>query len=183
MSQSAFFYSVAPADFNTIQQSENKELDIAPYVKSYCTLDESYMALEFTLIKDLEEEDILLVEEIFNPASSFGGSDFSDIDIDNIDPQALEAMVMNDSSIYFLPPDTISEIAVLLDRISSDTIAANYDATALNENDIFPSRWHNDSNGESLYNAAHLQKSYAELKSFFSSVAFEKDYILTYMQG
>jgi hypothetical protein len=183
MSQSASFYSVAEIDFNIIQQSENKELDIAPFVKAYCTLDESYMALEFTLVNNLQEEDTLLIEEIFNPASSFGGSDFSDVDIDNIDPQVLEAMVLNDASVYYISPETVAEITGLLSRINEETIAANYDAVALNENDIFPVKWHNDNNSDLKYNVAHLQKTYRELKSFFAAASLEKDYVLTYIQG
>ena len=182
MNQSISFYSIAAFDFDKIRQSENKELDIAPFVKSYCTLDESYMGLEFTLINNLQEEDVFLIEEIFNPASSFGGSDFSDIDIDTIDPQVLETMVMNDASVYYLSPETIGEISGLLSRINEETIVANYDAAALNENDIFPVKWHNDNRPDLQYNAAHLQKTFDELKSFFTSASLEKYFILTYIE-
>ena len=183
MSQSASFYSIANADFNTIEQSEDKELDIAPFVKDYCTLDGSYMALEFTLVSGQDEEAITFIEEIFNPTESFGGSDFSDIDIDNIDPQALEAMVMNDASVYYLPPEKISGITQVLENIDDNFIAANYDPVALNDNDIYPAKWHNDSNPELQYNAAHLQKNLRELKSFFQKAALAKDYVLTYIHG
>ncbi|MES2648058.1 MAG: DUF1877 family protein [Bacteroidota bacterium] len=183
MSQSASFYSIADKDFKIIQQSEDSELDIAPYVTSYCTLDDSYMALEFTLVTNQTEDAIIILEEIFNPAASFGGSDFSGIDIDSIDPIAFETMIMNDASVYYLSPETIDSIVVLLDQISTDDILSNYNATALNENDIYPGKWHNDESAGLLYNGSHLQKSYNELKSFFQIAADKKDYILTFLQG
>jgi hypothetical protein len=156
MSQSASFYSIAAKDFNIIQQSEDKELDIAPFVKSYCTLDDSYMALEFTLVINQPEEGIATLEEIFNPAASFGGSDFSNIDIDSIDPAAFETMIMNDASVYYLSPETINDIVALLDQITEDDILSNYNASALNENDIYPGKWHNTESNELPYNGTHL---------------------------
>ena len=183
MSQSASFYSIAPSDFLVIQNSDDKELDIAPFVKAYFTLEESFMALEFTIVKGQDEEAVSLLEEIFNPSSSFGGTDFSDIDIDTIDPERLEAMVMDDASVYYLAPDTITAISAILNKISESDIVANYDAAALNDNDIYPGKWNNDSSSDHRYNMLYIRDNFNELKSFFSKAAGEKDYIITYTDG
>ena len=92
-------------------------------------------------------------------------------------------MVMNDASVYYLPPEKISGITQVLENIDDNFIAANYDPVALNDNDIYPAKWHNDSNPELQYNAAHLQKNLRELKSFFQKAALAKDYVLTYIHG
>lgn len=183
MNQSASFYSIATTDFETIRQSEDKEIDIAPYVKAYCTLDDSYMALEFTLVVNQSEEATMLIEEIFNPSASFGGSDFGNIDIDNIDPEVFEAMVMDDSSVYYLAPGTVNQALAVLHTISEAAILNNYDAAALNENDIFPGKWHSDNNPELPYNAIHLQKTFAELETFLTTAADNNQYVFTYLQG
>jgi hypothetical protein len=181
MSQSSSFYSIAPDDFFAIAKSEDKDLDLTPFIKAYCTLEGSAMGLEFTLVKGLDEESLVLIEEIFNPSQSFGGADFSHIDIDTIDPEALESMIMDDASVYYLTPATVGSIAALLENINESTIATNYNAGDLNDNDIYPGMWYTDESASPAYNKQHLIKDYTLLKTFLQNAAAEKDYIITYV--
>jgi hypothetical protein len=181
MSQSASFYSIAADDFLMIEKSGDKDLDLTPFIKAQCTLEGTAMGLEFTLVKDLDEESVILIEEIFNPSESFGGADFSEVDIDTIDPEVLETMVMNDSSVYYLPPEVIHRISELLDKITEADIAMNYNPAALTENDIYPGLWHMDEGDTRGFNSQHLIKDYIALKTFLKNAAAEKDYVITYV--
>lgn len=181
MNQSACFYSVASNDFLTIQKSQDKNLDLAPYIKASCILEGTFMGLEFTMVKGRNEETTSLIEEIFNPSESYGGADFSDIDIDKIDPEELEAMVMNDASIYFLAPGTISEISEALDSVTETEIAANYDAFELNENDVYPGVWQTEEANSLTFNRQHIVKDFCSLKDFLKKAKTERDFIITYM--
>ena len=181
MSQSTTFYRITESSFQSISDSDGINFNPIKESKEYCTLERSFMGIEYVLSKAVEPENISLIHEIFQPANCIGGYDLSEYDIDKIDPTQLESLVMNDSSIYYLTSDQVKEAHAVLSSLKESVIQNNYEPEEMNRKGIYPGVWHRDNSQDQAFNERDIIEGFWDLKTFFERASAENDYVLCYI--
>jgi hypothetical protein len=176
MSQSTTLYRISKAKFSELEASGGESFDPSS-AKNYVTLEGSFMALEFILSKNQDDEAVEQVNELFNSGQFIGeqniGIDdlysFEEFDFDNMG-----------SSIPYLDAAAVAGVHAILDKLSTEEIESLYDADELNSNGIYPEVWHNDNSPEQAFNLRQVSEDFTELKSIIKKAAEERDYVLVY---
>jgi Domain of unknown function (DUF1877) len=174
MSQSTTIYSVSKEFFNELRNSENrKEIKIHNRTKDYYTFQNSFMGIEFVLMKDQSEINKNILNQIFNPIDYLGEFDFENPDLE-------EMMDFMESGNYvpYLSNERVAEINKILSEITESEMQSKYNPIELIQNDIYPNEWNNENvNGESN-NLNHLIKEFSELQKIINQASKEENYLL-----
>ena len=117
------------------------------------------MGIEFVLTKDKSELHKNILNQIFNPKDFLGDFDFENPDFD-------EMLDFMESGNYFpyLSIEKVTEIAKIISEINESEIKDKYNATELNDNDIYPKDWAEKNIAGESNNLNHLIDDFGELK-------------------
>ncbi len=174
MSQFTTIFNISKEFFEELKKNENrKEIKLYNRAKSSYTFQNSFMAIEYVLKKNKSDETKEVLNKIFNPKEFLGDFDFENADFE-------EMMDFMESGNYFpyLNIEEVSEINKILSKISELEIKEKYNATELNENDIYPNEWTNVNNEGESNNLNHLIGDFLELKKIIMQSNKEKNYLL-----
>jgi uncharacterized protein DUF1877 len=172
MSQSTTLYRVSKDKFSELETSGSFDPSLA---KNYVTLEGSFMALEFILSKNQDDETADLVKELFNPGHSIGGQHF---DLDDL--ESFEEFDLSDTPISYLDIATIGNIHNILDNISTTELEDLYDSEELNSNGIYPEVWHDDNSPDQGFNLRQVSEDFVELKAMVKQAKEEGDYVVVF---
>jgi hypothetical protein len=177
MSQSASLYEIFEDTFKKIFESKyNSDFDCASLAKSSSTFQGTFMALEFILSKEKNEESKVLISEIFNPSQKFWEDDFKKM----TEEEQLE-FYANGGFTFFLNENTVSKLAALIDEISELEVRNKYSSKELNENDIYPYVWSEGNSLSEAYNENHLVSDFINLKEFLIRASRNKSYVIVFV--
>ena len=174
MSQSTTIYSISKVLFDELKNSENrKEIKIYNRAKNYYTFQNTFMGIEFLLMKGKSEITKNILNQIFNPTEYLGDFDFENANFE-------EMMDFMDSGNYFpyLVEEKLIEISKILSEITESEIKNSYDATELNENDIYPKQWTNKIIEGESNNVQYLIEDFTELKKIIVEASKNENYLL-----
>jgi hypothetical protein len=174
MSQSTTIYSVSKELFSELKNSGNRrEINVHNRTKDFYTFQNSFMGIEFLLTKDKSELHKKILNQIFNPKDYLGDFDFENPDFD-------EMMDFMESGNYFpyLSIEKVTEIAKIISEITESEIKNKYNATELNDNDIYPNEWTNENIEGESHNLNHLIEDFLELKKIIIQASKEEKYLL-----
>ncbi|GAB2843265.1 DUF1877 family protein [Ferruginibacter profundus] len=176
MSQSATLYRISQDTFKQLDKPDNKQKFDINSAKSYSIFQGSFMALEYILSKGQSNSTTELVNEIFNPTHSLGEHFF-----ESLTPEEQFEFYESGLFIQYLDKSTISQLNVLIAKISSLEISSKYNAKELNNNGIYPRVWHNDNSPDQAYNERHILEDFEELKNIIKQADAEQDYIFVFV--
>ena len=83
-----------------------------------------------------------------------------------------------ETTFYILEPSMITKIGRLIKDFAEKDIHSRYNSKELNDNDIYPSNWHNVNSEDQAFNLRHLIEDFRELNKIFNQAIISKDYIL-----
>ena len=174
MSQTTTIYSISKELFVELKNSENrKEIKIHNRAKDFYTFQNSFMGIEFVLTKNKSETTKSVLNQIFNPTEYLGDFDFENQDFE-------EMMDFMESGNYFpyLNIEDLTEISKIISEITEAEIKEKYNATELNENNIYPNEWTNENIEGESNNLNHLIEDFSELKKIIIQASKEENYLL-----
>jgi hypothetical protein len=174
MSQSTTIYKITKELFEELKNSENRtDFKIHNRTKDYYTFQNSFTGIEFLINKNKSVKDIKILNQIFNPTEYLGDFDFENPDFD-------EMMDFMESGNYFpyISKEKLVEISKLLSEITESEIKDKYNASELNENDIYPSEWSEENSEGQSNNINHLIEDFLELKKIITQASKEEKYLL-----
>ena len=174
MSQSTTIYSISKKLFEELKNSENRsELKIYNTTKNYHTFQNSFMGIEFVIKKNKTEQDKNILNQIFNPTEFLGDFDFENSDIE-------EMLDFMESGNYFpyLCSEKLIEIDKILTEITELDIRNNYNANELNENEIYPNLWNNESDKGESCDVNLLIEDFIKLKNIIKEARSTENYLL-----
>lgn len=171
MSQSAGLYRIAATDFEMIA-TDPQSVDFNTISKETCFIAGTHEGFRFLLSIGRDAATVELVNQLFYPTESVGEMP----DMDNIDWDEYEDG-MEGSVIPYNNVAVVKALATFLDGIDESTIISLYDANELNENDVYPGAWNNDTSGEYAYNTHDLLQALPTLKAIYAHAAAEGDYV------
>ena len=174
MSQSTTIYSISKVIFDELKNSENRiEVKIHNRTKDYYTFQNTFKGIEFLLMKDKSEITKNILNQIFNPTEHLGNFDFENANFEQM------FNFMNSGNYFpYLTKEKIIEINRIISDISESEMKNNYNATELNENDIFPNEWTNENREGESNNSQSLIEDFLELKKIIAKATKEENYLL-----
>jgi len=176
VSQSTTFYRFSTASFNCLKEAVNKEtFDIPALAKSYATLQGTFQAIEFLLSKDQVDSNTKLIKEIFNPFQTLG-----DPDLRKNTLEEQQKFYESGGFIHYLSNETVFQIDQLLSHFPESYFHEHYNSQELNQNNIYPSAWHDDNSPDQGYNEDHIIVDVIQMKNIFTEAAMDNDYILVF---
>ena len=78
----------------------------------------------------------------------------------------------------YLNIEELTEISKIISEITESEIKEKYNATELNENDIYPNEWTNENIEGESNNLNHLIEDFSELKKIIIQASKEENYLL-----
>ena len=179
MSHSATLYRITQGNFCEVVKVSGKKVKPIDLSEGYTTFQGSFMALEYILSIGKEKVVADLVKEIFNPTQDIGGTDLRSINFEAIGEEELWALL---DSVSYIPFEKVKEINKILESISEEEVANNYNAEELNKNGIYPRVWYNNNAEDQAFNKKHVMEDFRELRTFFSAAAENDNNLLVYVE-
>jgi len=177
MSQSATLYLISNERFELLEDNPDKtKIPTLSYGNE--TFEQTYEGLSFLLQKVFKGEDRALINEIFEPSEFIG---------EGLDDDLYESHTIDDiekfeeNAIYYLDPEQISRINVLLTNLNITTVLNMYNPAEFNNNGVYPEVWHNDESKGLAFNKVHLKENLETLTHFFKTAAAADDYVLIFV--
>jgi hypothetical protein len=178
MGQAATLYRIDRNEFSKIGDNPDGFNPLSKN-KGYEVFDKSFDGLQFVLSKGVDQAGKELVEQIFYPNTFIEVEvDFSKLDFDDL-PDDFD---VEQQPVYYNDPDTVSKIASLLDTISSEQFAKDFDHHELNRENVYPGDIWNEETQENIsFNLRHMLTQFENLKSIFSAAKKNEEYLLSYV--
>jgi len=177
MSQSATLYLISNERFELLEDNPDKS-KVQQLSYGNETFEQTYEGLSFLLEKFFKRDDLTLIREIFTPTEFIGeglDDDFSELhSVDDIEK-------FEENAIYYLDPEHLSRINILLTSLNITTVLNAYNAAEFNNNGVYPEVWHDDESESKAFNKAHLKESLESLVHFFKAAAATDDYVLVFV--
>ena len=169
MGLSSTLYEVSKSNFAKIKNDTSLfKSDIS---ESYEVFEKNFFGLEFILKKTLDKKYTETIDEIFIPKEYLGEL----VDITHVDFFEIWSR-----SISYLNPKLIKEINTILNAVSTNQFASNYDSCELNEKGIYPRIWHNDESLNQAFNKRDITNAIERLKSIINRAEKNGSYIFVF---
>ena len=183
MGQSLSLYKVSRQDFeNVIADKTNvPKLPSLSYDSTF--IDKSFQGLEYVMKKCVTEDKYQLISELFYPNNSISDRDY-DLDeneIDNLSEEEYNNYFswLEKGFFLYLTPLKVKELDSLLATINTIAFSDNFNADEMNEQNIYPWNWNNDTAEDSAFNKRHLTEDFVTVKDFFEKAVLEDCYIIS----
>ncbi|MBN9482154.1 MAG: hypothetical protein BGO70_16415 [Bacteroidetes bacterium 43-93] len=175
MSQNATLLSISENDIQDFIASPEKVgwANIAAVAKNNIEVQGSFLALEYLLSKGLPTDDQQLIREIFSPDATLGEP------LDDDDYARIFELLESGKSIPYISQQRVGLIYSLLDKITPADVAERYNADELNQEEIYPSIWHNDNAPDKSFNKQHLLTDFELIKNLFATAVQTGDSIVS----
>ncbi len=186
MSQSATFYLIDKNDFSAINKDPEK-LDLLSGRNDYVLFAGTHEGLRFVLSKGLAKKEFDLINEIFSPATFIGDNSVGvspDADEANEFLDVTEDEAYDDferEAIFYLAPDSIKQIALVLDALSIEEFLFRFDPDELNEHNIYPGCWMKGNEEGNAYNERQIFLDFKKLKALFEKATVSDHYLLCFV--
>ncbi|MFD1293858.1 DUF1877 family protein [Lutibacter holmesii] len=174
MGQSSTLYEIDKLNFEKVKKDTS--LFKSDLSKSYTIFEQNFFGLEFILKKTIDKKLTEKIDQIFNPKCYLG----EPVDYENIDFSQIDFSEIEDNSIYYLNPELIKEINVILNAISNSEFIMNYNSVELNKNRIYPEVWHDDESDDQVFNKKHIAEGIEQLKSILDRAEKSENYIFVF---
>ncbi len=171
----AKLYLISRAKFVELNK-EPKVSRIPDLTIDYKQFDGNFEATRFLLKKSVPPENQGLIDEIFYPTDYLGHF----IDFESVNYKDLKNLsIKEDWPIPYLSPIKVNQIRSMLNQIEKSKFLEKYNAKELNDNGIYPQKWHNDKSTNQVFSIKNIENGYDDLIKLFNKAADNKFYILT----